>query len=57
MKLKHKGEHDKTEKIRSILYFLQFIENKIIKKQVYHLSSQDAEDINGFSKFMAMHLK
>lgn len=58
MELKYNGEPDKmTERIRSTLYFLQFIENKIIKKQVYNLSSQDFEGINGFSEFMALHLK
>lgn len=58
MELKYNGEPDKmTERIRSTLYFLQFIENKIIKKQVYNLSSQDFEGINGFSEFMALYLK
>ena len=57
MNLKYEGTCHETERIRSILYFLQFIENKIIKKQVYHLTNQDLEGINGFSKFMALHLK
>lgn len=58
MKIKYKGEQDrKTESIRSILYFMQFIENKIIKEQVASLSNQDLEGINGFSKFMALRLK
>ena len=53
MELKYKGEPDmKTEQIRSALYFLQLIENKIIKQQV-----QNFEGTNGFLEFMTLHLK
>lgn len=57
MKTKRFEEEDKTEQIRTALYFLQFIENKIIKKQVYHLSNQDMPEIRGWPKFMALYLK
>lgn len=57
MKTKRAEEVDKTEQIRTALYFLQFIENKIIKKQVFNLSAQDVGEIRGFPRFIALHLK
>lgn len=54
MKTEYNGEPDnKTERIRSILYFMQFIEKNIIKKQVYN----NFESNDGFAQFMAMHMK
>jgi hypothetical protein len=50
-------ESDNTERIRSVLYFLQFIENKILQRRIYYLNNQDLEEIDGFSKFMALHMK
>ena len=53
LELKYNGEPDmKTQQLRSKLYFLQFIENKIITKQV-----PNYEGDNGFSKWMALHMK
>jgi len=50
-------EQDKTEAIRATLYFLQFIENKIICKQVYKLTSYDMPEVVGFQRFIREHLK
>ena len=56
MNTEYDGAPDKrTERIRSILYFLQFIENKIIQRQAY--LNQDLEDCNGFARFMTSYLK
>jgi hypothetical protein len=48
---------DRTEAIRLTLTFLQFLENKIISKQVYHLSSIDMKEIPDFDKFIERHSK
>ena len=54
LELKYNGEPDKmTAKIRSTLYFLQLIENKITQQVHY----QDFEDNNGFYRYMAIYLK
>jgi hypothetical protein len=55
--VKAQYEEDKTEQIRSALYFLQFIENKIIKKQIFNLNNQDLNEIDGFSRFISLHMK
>lgn len=53
MELKYNGESDSlTANVRAILYFL-LIENKIIKQVRY----QDFEGVDGFSRYMALHLK
>lgn len=53
LELKYNGEPDmKTQQLRAKFYFLQFIENKIITKQV-----QDYEGKDGFLKWMALHMK
>ena len=55
MELKYTGEPDKvTQRIRSTLYFLQLIENKILKQQVHN---QNFEGTDGFSKWMTLYLK
>lgn len=53
LELKYNGESDSlTANVRAILYFL-LIENKIIKQVRY----QDFEGADGFSRYMALHLK
>ncbi len=42
----------KTQQLRTKLYFLQFIENKILNQQVYNYERQD-----GFSAWMALYMK
>ena len=41
-----------TEKIRSVLFFLSFIENKIINKQVYYIDSLEMCEIKGLSDLL-----
>lgn len=54
MEPKYNGEPDSmTTKIRSQLYLLQLIENKLTKSVRY----QDFEGIDGFYQYMALHLK
>jgi hypothetical protein len=50
---KYNGEPDmKTKQLRAKLYFLQFIENKILTQKSYCYEGRD-----GFSKWMALHMK
>lgn len=60
MKNKNKfkdNDIDTTEGIRTALSFLQFIENKILNKQVFGISSLEVKNINHFSEFMTLYLR
>lgn len=57
MKNKNDNDRDRTAEIRAALSFLQFIENKIINKQVYKINSLDMKDIENFSEFMSLHIR
>lgn len=50
------GSRDRTEEIRCALTFLQFIENKIINKQVFCISSMDIKEIDHFAEFMTLYM-
>lgn len=50
-------DQDLTEEIRTTLTFLQFIENKIINKQVYRVSSLDMKEIDNFAELMSLCVK
>lgn len=57
MKKDNLDDTDMTAEIRAMLSFLQFIENKIIKKRVHNISSLDMQEIDGFSKFMSLYVR
>ena len=49
-------EDIRTAQIRSTLFFIMFIEMKIINKQPYRLGSLNMGEIDGFTKYMTMFM-
>ena len=42
---------DRTARIRNVLFFLMFIETKLISKPTYRVSSLDMADISSLFKY------
>jgi len=54
---KSNNEEDKTEAVRTTLFFLQFLENKIVNKPIFRLNTLDHGEIKGFQRFIVEYLK